>query len=299
MRGKVCRSIPKRIKEWDHPRICGEKESKLQEIEDISGSPPHMRGKVATGRQTVCRCGITPAYAGKSVAKCGAVEEVGDHPRICGEKYSGLFEQQNDAGITPAYAGKSGISSQAKPSRRDHPRVCGEKVPAIRRFAQIMGSPPRMRGKGHRIPLRHPLQGITPAYAGKSSACRRTLSAGWDHPRICGEKAEMGGFIPRFSGSPPRMRGKVLPDRGRVLGVGITPAYAGKSFPTSMFRSVGRDHPRICGEKIVVSRTWCSRSGLPPRMRGKVQGLRENLERMGITPAYAGKSYPMSAQPES
>ena len=107
MRGKVCRSIPKRIKEWDHPRICGEKESKLQEIEDISGSPPHMRGKVATGRQTVCRCGITPAYAGKSVAKCGAVEEVGDHPRICGEKYSGLFEQQNDAGITPAYAGKS------------------------------------------------------------------------------------------------------------------------------------------------------------------------------------------------
>ena len=153
-----------------------------------------------------------------------------------------------------------------------------------------MGSPPRMRGKGHRIPLRHPLQGITPAYAGKSSACRRTLSAGWDHPRICGEKAEMGGFIPRFSGSPPRMRGKVLPDRGRVLGVGITPAYAGKSFPTSMFRSVGRDHPRICGEKIVVSRTWCSRSGLPPRMWGKVSSIRDDLARVGITPAYAGKS---------
>ena len=100
----------------------------------------------------------------------------------------------------------------------------------------------------------------------------------------------MGGFIPRFSGSPPRMRGKVLPDRGRVLGVGITPAYAGKSFPTSMFRSVGRDHPRICGEKIVVSRTWCSRSGLPPRMWGKVSSIRDDLARVGITPAYAGKS---------
>ena len=188
MRGKVCRSIPKRIKEWDHPRICGEKESKLQEIEDISGSPPHMRGKVATGRQTVCRCGITPAYAGKR----------------------------------------------------------------------------GLRKRGSRNPA--------------------------DHPRICGEKAEMGGFIPRFSGSPPRMRGKVLPDRGRVLGVGITPAYAGKSFPTSMFRSVGRDHPRICGEKIVVSRTWCSRSGLPPRMWGKVSSIRDDLARVGITPAYAGKS---------
>ena len=215
----------------------------------ISGSPPHMRGKV-----------------------------------------TGLFFYQFPVGITPAYAGKSKNTCTSVVFDQDHPRVCGEKVPAIRRFAQIMGSPPRMRGKGHRIPLRHPLQGITPAYAGKSSACRRTLSAGWDHPRICGEKAEMGGFIPRFSGSPPRMRGKVLPDRGRVLGVGITPAYAGKSFPTSMFRSVGRDHPRICGEKIVVSRTWCSRSGLPPRMWGKVSSIRDDLARVGITPAYAGKS---------
>ena len=205
-------------------------------------------------------------------------------------KVTGLFFYQVPVGITPAYAGKSKNTCTSVVFDQDHPRVCGEKVPAIRRFAQIMGSPPRMRGKGHRIPLRHPLQGITPAYAGKSSACRRTLSAGWDHPRICGEKAEMGGFIPRFSGSPPRMRGKVLPDRGRVLGVGITPAYAGKSFPTSMFRSVGRDHPRICGEKIVVSRTWCSRSGLPPRMWGKVSSIRDDLARVGITPAYAGKS---------
>ena len=188
---------------------------------------------------------------------------------------------------------------RAAERRWDHPRICGEKWDKLPSETKQKGSPPRMRGKGACNQAVCPDNGITPAYAGKSSACRRTLSAGWDHPRICGEKAEMGGFIPRFSGSPPRMRGKVLPDRGRVLGVGITPAYAGKSFPTSMFRSVGRDHPRICGEKIVVSRTWCSRSGLPPRMRGKVQGLRENLERMGITPAYAGKSYPMSAQPES
>ena len=205
-------------------------------------------------------------------------------------KVTGLFFYQFPVGITPAYAGKSKNTCTSVVFDQDHPRVCGEKVPAIRRFAQIMGSPPRMRGKGHRIPLRHPLQGITPAYAGKSSACRRTLSAGWDHPRICGEKAEMGGFIPRFSGSPPRMRGKVLPDRGRVLGVGITPAYAGKSFPTSMFRSVGRDHPRICGEKLFATVDCPPYLGSPPRMRGKGVSQTFKLAKDGITPAYAGKS---------
>ena len=147
MRGKVCRSIPKRIKEWDHPRICGEKESKLQEIEDISGSPPHMRGKVATGRQTVCRCGITPAYAGKSHFRCAGTVRVWDHPRICGEKrflklphIRGLGSPPHMrgkgwyihsvtrvTGITPAYAGKSTTVWHKNSWGWDHPRICGEK----------------------------------------------------------------------------------------------------------------------------------------------------------------------------
>ena len=153
----------------------------------ISGSPPHMRGKV-----------------------------------------TGLFFYQVPVGITPAYAGKSKNTCTSVVFDQDHPRVCGEKVPAIRRFAQIMGSPPRMRGKGHRIPLRHPLQGITPAYAGKSSACRRTLSAGWDHPRICGEKFPNIHVPVCRSGSSPHMRGKDCGVADMVLPVRITPAYAGK-----------------------------------------------------------------------
>ena len=168
MRGKVCRSIPKRIKEWDHPRICGEKESKLQEIEDISGSPPHMRGKVATGRQTVCRCGITPAYAGKSTAAFSSSRTtLGSPPHMQGKEVceNGEVEIQR---ITPAYAGKSGISSQAKPSRRDHPRICGEKLHLTRFLDCCTGSPPRMRGKAQGLLDQLPPYRITPAYAGKS-----------------------------------------------------------------------------------------------------------------------------------
>ena len=217
-------------------------------------------------------------------------QEWGSPLRMRG-KVTGLFFYQVPVGITPAYAGKSKNTCTSVVFDQDHPRVCGEKVPAIRRFAQIMGSPPRMRGKGHRIPLRHPLQGITPAYAGKSSACRRTLSAGWDHPRICGEKAEMGGFIPRFSGSPPRMRGKVLPDRGRVLGVGITPAYAGKSPARPGPRPWRWDHPRICGEKFPNIHVPVCRSGSSPHMRGKDCGVADMVLPVRITTAYVGKSF--------
>ena len=51
-------------------------------------------------------------------------------------------------GITPAYAGKSVPQAQSGNRLWDHPRVCGEKLQACRSTLHILGSPPRMRGKG-------------------------------------------------------------------------------------------------------------------------------------------------------
>ena len=196
----------------------------------------------------------------------------------------------NAHGITPAYAGKSQFCGLDKNRFWDHPRVCGEKPREARNICLDRGSPPRMRGKDSVVDGLQCVHGITPAYAGKR-ACGTQNRQGWrDHPRVCGEKLECRLESLGLLGSPPRMRGKESVWFSTCTRSGITPAYAGKSFPTSMFRSVGRDHPRICGEKIVVSRTWCSRSGLPPRMRGKVSSIRDDLARVGITPAYAGKS---------
>ena len=155
----------------------------------ISGSPPHMRGKV-----------------------------------------TGLFFYQVPVGITPAYAGKSKNTCTSVVFDQDHPRVCGEKVPAIRRFAQIMGSPPRMRGKGRDGRLHPALLGITPAYAGKSPARPGPRPWRWDHPRICGEKFPNIHVPVCRSGSSPHMRGKDCGVADMVLPVRITPAYVGKSF---------------------------------------------------------------------
>ena len=71
---------------------------------------------------------------------------------------------------------------------------------------------------------------------------------------------------------------------------GITPAYAGKSERGCQNERKKRDHPRLCGEKVLgLSMATVSR-GSPPPMRGKAHKASMTLHRSGITPAYAGKS---------
>ena len=64
-----------------------------------------------------------------------------------------------------------------------------------------------------------------------------------------GEKMNKRYEEGRKPGSPPRGRGKVIAQRHALFGVGITPAWAGKS--QSSFRAVllHGDHPRVGGEK--------------------------------------------------
>ena len=146
-----------------------------------------MRGKVILSFDPLPRKGITPAYAGKSFTPLRARCLGEDHPRVCGEKacmqctlqgHGGspprmrgkgpcLAAGLTAAGITPAYAGKRLKYSWKSGNAWDHPRVCGEKLKAVFVSPDKLGSPPRMRGKGHPGSERAGLGGITPAYAGK------------------------------------------------------------------------------------------------------------------------------------
>ena len=88
------------------------------------------------------------------------------------------------------------------------PRMCGEKQSFAQVAVQVVGSPPRMRGKDAvDIPVAV-VHGITPACAGKSE--------------------QGAGLILRIIGSPPHVRGKVLAALMPENRVRITPAYAGK-----------------------------------------------------------------------
>ena len=131
-------------------------------------------------------------------------------------------------GITPAYAGKSCVLCVVVVWQQDHPRLCGEKVELLETLDFPVGSPPPMRGKAALLSSKIPRTGITPAYAGKSHRQADCWSDIRDHPRLCGEKCEIGKYGDGILGSPPPMRGKVVLADGYSGLCGTTPAYAGK-----------------------------------------------------------------------
>ena len=91
------------------------------------------------------------------------------------------------------------------------------------------------------------------------------------------------------------MRGKPELFDGMTDEARITPAGAGKTGCDMEILVVVRDHPRGCGENIFLYSKGQFVSGSPPRMRGKLTCSKTLSIRIGITPADAGKTSPLSA----
>ena len=157
----------------------------------------------------------------------GSAQSIGSPSRMRGKEGDELGLGQTIR-ITPAYAGKSKSLPSLHIGSRDHPRVCGEKARLGRFWLSAWGSPPHMRGKGVSLSGHISVKRITPACAGKSHVFPRSAQVQWDHPRVCGEKKKAEEMGATTKGSPPRVRGKAFHPVGRDVGVGITPAYAGK-----------------------------------------------------------------------
>ena len=166
----------------------------------------------------------------------------------------------------------------------------GEKLafPAI--LARELGSPPHGRGKEHAAPAGHTAAGITPAWAGKRDIVGPFFHYPEDHPRMGGEKPFTAYLRAWWGGSPPHGRGKGHGLFGLALDVGITPAWAGKSFFRVDVHEIPGDHPRMGGEKPARRRAFKRPTGSPPHGRGKDRQLLPVHPGPGITPAWAGKS---------
>ena len=112
--------------EGDHPRVCGEKDILGAGQRAGAGSPPRMRGKdpcrVADYRQGW----ITPAYAGKRILPGAHIPAVWDHPRVCGEKFSGLFVDSQFVGSPPRMRGKARYGTNGSGMKRITPAYAGK-----------------------------------------------------------------------------------------------------------------------------------------------------------------------------
>ena len=137
-----------------------------------------------------------------------------------------LFRQQR---ITPADAGKTGVSEIKSHTNQDHPRGCGENGYIMITIKDKEGSPPRMRGKLFKVILPKMRERITPADAGKTEESGYRLQPIQDHPRGCGENYPAPSMSYPQTGSPPRMRGKLVTADFDAAMDGITPADAGKT----------------------------------------------------------------------
>ena len=172
-------------------------------------------------------------------------------------------------GSPPLTRGKGRRIAATSLKMRITPAYAGKRIPCGSRTCKNCGSPPLTRGKVRGMGSGGAPGRITPAYAGKSPLYIHPAQAREDHPRLRGEKATRNRFLGTRVGSPPLTRGKARKVLLVKTFMRITPAYAGKSPGVSIFYLLGRDHPRLRGEK----------RGILVCPRG----------RFGITPAYAGK----------
>ena len=132
---------------------------------------------------------------------------------------------------------------------------------------------------------------ITPACAGKTFEDWKPDMQAEDHPRMCGENQSLVPIILSDSGSPPHVRGKHEYANLKAVALGITPACAGKTQISPKYVSASRDHPRMCGENLTISRTRFIAIGSPPHVRGKRACTCRSTMCHGITPACAGKTW--------
>ena len=161
---------------------------------------------------------------------------------------------------------------------------------------------------------------ITPACAG-STAVRWSYSwLLWDHPRLRGEHIMESAVPSTIShGSPPPARGALGLRRPRHGARRITPACAGSTMVTAMYRRSGGgspppargarwsqrciavaavDHPRLRGEHWRRRRDSQPFSGSPPPARGARTRSRRRPTRLRITPACAGSTHSDRRNPD-
>ena len=145
--GKRPNAMRRNCRQWDHPRLCGEKATALWAFSPLLGSPPPMRGKVGDSKTWKIGDKDHPRLCGEKVFQTSEKSTLAGSPPPMRGKVFWLLATLCQPGITPAYAGKSQNHRPTHLVQKDHPRLCGEKATGRRHAPRPPGSPPPMRGK--------------------------------------------------------------------------------------------------------------------------------------------------------
>ena len=117
------------------------------------------------------------------------------------------------------------------------------------------------------------------------------------HPRIRGERQRARTPVTASIGSSPHTRGTLAGAGLPHLGKRFIPAYAGNAAAAPQTSSRVAVHPRIRGERRVISDRVASRVGSSPHTRGTRAGSDESHPHGRFIPAYAGNAPLMPRSP--
>ena len=171
-----------------------------------------------------------------------------------------------------------------------HPRVGGEnEVRADESFLR-QGSSPRGRGKRCLVIPPGPVDGLIPAWAGKTGAVQVETGQPRAHPRVGGENVARPAGAGSPLGSSPRGRGKPTMGRLAQSAQRLIPAWAGKTSAWSAPAGDPGAHPRVGGENLIVRVPDAAAVGSSPRGRGKLASSMQSRSWRGLIPAWAGKT---------
>ena len=243
--------------------------------DEITGSSPHVRGAHGYRFDAEKPWGIIPACAGSTGFSTDEKLHLRDHPRMCGEHVGHAtcpfgdwgssphvrgaprcgIRPQREYGIIPACAGSTAMRSRRATYGRDHPRMCGEHSNILDMSKLTAGSSPHVRGALAHYDDPFHMGGIIPACAGSTCVISHVVEKAWDHPRMCGEHRGIRGRVVVRLGSSPHVRGAHCIFHYSFPPSGIIPACAGSTGDAVQGFSAYRDHPRMCGEHLVIPRS--------------------------------------------
>lgn len=132
-----------------------------------------------------------------------------------------------------------------------------------------MGLSPHMRGARTVFNCLLHCSRITPAYAGNTQWPERRSGGRPVHPHVCWEHLSAYLDFPTPGGSSPRMRGALIE--------AVSPFFLG-------------EHPRLCGEHMMLSSSSAFVIGIPLHIRGARIMNHQNHMSAGNIPAYAGST---------
>ena len=173
-----------------------------------------------------------------------------------------------------------------------HPRVGGENSNVSTGLESLSGSSPRGRGKLLDLLFPRGVEGLIPAWAGKTITVGSPAASTPAHPRVGGENPDHRMTGVRRAGSSPRGRGKRAGGRPPSPAGGLIPAWAGKTPQGVRVQMMCMAHPRVGGENVGVRIDQARGCGSSPRGRGKQPDQVPHELQRRLIPAWAGKTSP-------